>query len=93
MTTVRLFLSQRPIGLVGLDDTGHRVRPAGVLSDASIDTIRRDIASGYVTGWICGYYWYRQATPYCPLDAAIPVGQVAKPCPCEDAVCGLDTLS
>ena len=93
MLTVRLFVSQEPSGLIGFDDTGHRMRPAGILSDDSVDVIRRDLEAGRMTGWICGYIWYRQATPYCPIDVDLPGGDVAKPCPCGDDVCDLDALS
>lgn len=93
MTTIRLFLSQTPSGLVGFDDTGHRMRPQGILSDDSVNTIRRELESGCMTGWACGYIWYRQATPYCPVDVALPDGKIPKSCPCGDEVCGLDAVS
>jgi hypothetical protein len=93
MITVRLFLSQKPSGFVGFDDTGHRMRPPGILSEDSVHAIRRELETGCVVGWVCGYNWYRQATPYCPLDAALAVGNVTKACPCEDEPCGLDALS
>jgi hypothetical protein len=93
MTTVRLFLSQTPSGLVGFDDTGHRMRPPDILSDDSVNTIRRELEAGFVTGWACGYLWYRQATPYCPMDVALPDRNVTKPCPCDDEICGLDAAS
>ena len=93
MATVRLFLSHTPSGLVGFDDTGHRMRPPGILSDDSVSTIRRELDAGYMNGWVCGYLWYRQAIPYCPMDVALPVGKISKPCPCDDEVCGLDVMS
>jgi len=93
MMTVRLFLAQEPSGLVGFDDTGHRTRPAGILADDSVNAIRRDLEAGRIIGWICGHLWYRQATPYCPIDVALPNGSVRKPCPCDDELCRLDTLS
>jgi hypothetical protein len=92
MMTVRLFTSQKPSGLVGLDDTGHRMRPAGILSDDLVDAIRRELDLGRITGWTCGYFWYRQATPYCPMDVALPAGDIKRPCPCNDAVCRLDAM-
>ena len=85
MMMVRLFLSQKPSGFVSFDDVGHRMRPAGILSDDSVDTIRRDLQAGCITGSICRYHWYRQGTPYCRMN-------VKKPCPCDDAVCGLDLI-
>ena len=93
MVTVRLFRSQTPSGFIGFDDIGHRMMPTGILSDDLVNAIRRELESGSITGWIFGYYWYRQATPYCPMDVVSPVGHVAKLCPCNDPVCGLDALS
>ena len=92
MMTVRLFAAQAPSGLIGFDDIGHRMRPAGLLSDDLVNAIRRDLEAGRIIGWICGHLWYRQATPYCPMDVALPVGNVTKACPCDDEVCRLDAL-
>ncbi len=93
MMTVRLFLLQKSSGLIGFDDTSHRMRPPGVLSDDSVNAIRRELEEGYIAGWIGGHHWCRQATPYCPMDVALPVGHVRKPCPCDDEVCKLDAMS
>jgi hypothetical protein len=83
MTRVRLFSTQRPIGFLTLDKAGHRLRPDGLLESDWIDAIRRDLARGQVAGLIGPYRWYRQATVFCPIDAA-------KPCPCDESVCPVD---
>jgi hypothetical protein len=85
MIRVRLFRSERPAGFVSLDATGHHVRPKGVLPDAAVEKIRKDLALGRIAGQIGLCSWYRQATPFCPMDSA-------KPCPCDDETCSAATL-
>jgi len=83
MIRVRLFMSGKPVGFVGLDEAKHRMRPEGALSDDSIDVIRKDLEAGRISGGIRPYQRYRQATPFCPLDSA-------KSCPCDEAICGAE---
>ncbi len=83
MIRVRLFSPQQPVGFVRFDEAGHRVRPDGLLDDELVALIRKDLQRGQMSGLVGLYHWYRQATPFCPLDAA-------KPCPCDDSVCGVD---
>ncbi len=83
MLRVRLFRSQRPIGFVCFDEAGYHIRPEGLLSRGSVDAIRKDLDAGRLHGLVELCHWYRQATPFCPLDPA-------KPCPCRDPECGLD---
>lgn len=85
MTRVRLFSMQRPVGFLRFDDGGHRIRPAGLLENESVDAIRRELARGQVTGLIGPYRWYRQATVFCPVDAA-------KRCPCDESACPVDAV-
>ena len=86
MTRVRLFSSQQPIGFLRFDEAGHRLRPDGLLENDSVELIRRDLKRGQMAGLIGPYRWYRQATAFCPLDAA-------KPCPCDDSICRLDAAT
>ena len=83
MVRVRLFRLQKSIGFVSLDQAGHRMRPEGVLPDDSVDVIRKDLEAGHITGLVGLCHWYRQAMPFCPLDSA-------KPCPCDDQICGVN---
>jgi hypothetical protein len=62
------------------------VRPQGVLLDSEIDPIARDLEAGRITGLIGQYQWYRQATPFCPLDSATL-------CPCDREPCGADAFA
>jgi hypothetical protein len=80
MIRVRLFRSERPIGFLSLNEAGHHMRPEGMMPDDAVESIRKDLVLGRVAGLIGSWTWYRQATPFCPLDPA-------KACPCEDKVC------
>lgn len=80
MIRVRLFRSERPVGFVSFDEVEHHMRPDGVLPDDEVEAIRKDLARGRIAGVVGLCNWYRQATPFCRLDAT-------KPCPCEDEVC------
>ena len=85
MTTIRLFRSQEPVGLIGLDADGHRMRPAGILSDASLNELKRQLETGCISGFIDDYRWYRQVLPFCPLEET-------KPCPCDAEACPRDKI-
>ncbi len=63
MITVRLFTSGKGVGFVHFDKRNRRMSPQGLLSDESIEVIRKDLEAGWISGWVCGYYWYRQAMP------------------------------
>jgi len=85
MMRVRLFSSRNPVGFIALDEATHRMRPQSVLTDDCVGLIRKALEAGGMTGQIGHYQWYRQATPYCPMDSE-------KLCPCDDEVCGADAL-
>jgi hypothetical protein len=85
MMRVRLFSSRDPVGFIGFDEAKHRIRPQGVLTDDCVELIRKALEAGGMSGHIGAYQWYRQATPFCPLDSA-------KLCPCDDEVCGADAI-
>jgi len=80
MIRVRLFRLEKPVGFIRFEEAGHHVRPEGLLPDDSLDAIRRDLKAGRVEGMVNLLHWYRQATPFCPLDPA-------KPCPCDAEIC------
>ena len=83
MFRVRLFSSQQPVGFLSLDETGHRLRPEGLLGSDSVDLIRQHLKRGHLAGLIGPYRWYRQATAFCPLEGS-------RPCPCDDPTCRAD---
>ncbi len=82
MFRVGLFTSGKVAGFVRFDEAQHRMRPEGMLSRDSIDLIRKELEAGRVNGAIGSFHWYRQATPFCPLNPA-------KPCPCDEEICGV----
>jgi hypothetical protein len=83
MTRIRLFHLQKPAGFITFSESGCRMKPDGLVSDEQLDGLRRDLGAGSVAGKVDRYRWYRQPLPFCPDNAA-------KPCPCDDEVCGPD---
>lgn len=85
MIRVRLFRLEKAIGIIRLEEARHRVRPEGVLGDESVAVIRKDLERGRIDGMVGLCHWYRQATPFCPLDSA-------RLCPCDDEICRADAI-
>jgi hypothetical protein len=85
MPRVRLFRSGRSVGFLAFDDTDYRIRPASTLPAPAVEVIRQELEAGHLSGFLGGYVWQREAAASCPLSDA-------KPCPCEDEVCGLEAV-